>query len=268
MPNDYFQFKQFTVHQGLCAMKVGTDGTLLGAWANVVEHASQRADGSDDTGTLGSVPYYSILDIGTGTGLIALMMAQRYPQAQVTAIDIDPQAVRQARENVAASPFADRITIIEGDIRQLSTPTTTNVTSPSLPLYSPFTPPSLPPFDTIVCNPPYFDASLESPDAQRTLARHTSSLSYRELMTCAWRLLSESGELSVVIPFDCKSRLEAEAILTGFHLTRSCAVRTTPTKPPRRFLLAFQKHPTPLQTEELVIGSDAYNELTKDFYLV
>ncbi|MBR3480147.1 MAG: methyltransferase [Prevotella sp.] len=246
MPNDYFQFKQFTVHQGLCAMKVGTDGTLLGAWANVVGHASQRADGSEDTGTLGSVPYYSILDIGTGTGLIALMMAQRYPQAQVTAIDIDPQAVQQARENVAASPFADRITIIEGDIRRLS----------------------LPPFDTIVCNPPYFDASLESPDAQRTLARHTSSLSYRELMTCAWRLLGESGELSVVIPFDCKSRLEAEAILTGFHLTRSCAVRTTPTKLPRRFLLAFQKHPTPLQTEELVIGSDAYNELTKDFYLV
>ena len=246
MANDYFQFKQFTVHQGLCAMKVGTDGTLLGAWANVVGHASQRADGSDDTGTLGSVPYYSILDIGTGTGLIALMMAQRYPQAQVTAIDIDPQAVRQARENVAASPFADRITIIEGDIGRLS----------------------LPPFEAIVCNPPYFDASLESPDAQRTLARHTSSLSYRELMTCAWRLLSESGELSVVIPFDCKSRLEAEAILTGFHLTRTCAVRTTPTKPPRRFLLAFQKHPKPLQTEELVIGSDAYNELTKDFYLV
>ena len=246
MANDYFQFKQFTVHQGLCAMKVGTDGTLLGAWANVVGHASQRADGSEDTGTLGSVPYYSILDIGTGTGLIALMMAQRYPQAQVTAIDIDPQAVQQARENVAASPFADRITIIEGDIRRLS----------------------LPPFEAIVCNPPYFDASLESPDAQRTLARHTSSLSYRELMTCAWRLLSESGELSVVIPFDCKSRLEAEAILTGFHLTRTCAVRTTPTKPPRRFLLAFQKHPKPLQTEELVIGSDAYNELTKDFYLV
>ena len=247
MPNDYFQFKQFTVHQGLCAMKVGTDGTLLGAWA--------------------TSPGGNILDIGTGTGLIALMMAQRYPQAQVTAIDIDPQAVRQARENVAASPFADRITIIEGDIRQLSTPTTTNVTSPSLPLHSPFTPLSLPLFDTIVCNPPYFDASLESPDAQRTLARHTSSLSYRELMTCAWRLLSESGELSVVIPFDCRTRLEAEATLAGFSIVRTCAVRTTPTKPPRRFLLAFQKHPGLLQTEELVIGSDAYIELTKAFYL-
>ena len=190
----------------------------------------------------------NILDIGTGTGLIALMMAQRFPEAHVTGIDIDPQAVRQARENVAASPFADRVTIIEGDITQLP-------------------PLSLPLFSAIVCNPPYFDASLESPDAQRTLARHTASLSYRQLMASAWQLLSDDGELSVVIPFDCKARLETEAILTGFHLARSCAVRTTERKPPRRFLMAFRKHPGTLQTDELVIGSEACNELTKDFYL-
>jgi tRNA1Val (adenine37-N6)-methyltransferase len=79
--------------------------------------------------------------------------------------------------------------------------------------------------------------------------------------------LGEGGELSVVIPFDCKTRLETEATLAGFSLVRTCAVRTTPTKPPRRFLLAFQKHPSPLQTEELVIGSDTYKELTKAFYL-
>ncbi len=283
MPNDYFQFQQFTVHQGLCAMKVGTDGTLLGAWASVpsvVGHASQRAISGNppivghasQRAISGNPPIVghasqrvSILDIGTGTGLIALMMAQRYPQARVTAIDIDPQAVRQARENVAASPFADRITIIEGDIRTLHI-TSQKVTSPSLPSHSPFTSLSLP-FEAIVCNPPYFDSSLESPDAQRTLARHTSSLSYRELMACTWQLLSDDGELSVVIPFDCKARLETEATLTGFHLTRSCAVRTTPSKPPRRFLLAFKKHPTPLFNEELVVGSAAYTELTKEFYL-
>lgn len=260
MPNDFFQFRQFTVRQGLCAMKVGTDGTLLGAWASVpsvVVYASKRA---------------SILDIGTGTGLIALMMAQRHPQALVTAIDIDPQAVRQARENAAASPFADRINIIEGDIRKLLSP----------PLEGSG---EVFPFDAIVCNPPFFDSSLESPDAQRTLARHTSSLSYRELMACAWQLLSEDGVLSVVIPSDCKARLEAEATLQGFFLTRSCAVRTTPKKPPRRFLLAFKKHPEtspgpskggesddfppPSEGlgEVLVIGSDAYRELMKDFYL-
>ena len=245
MANDYFRFQQFTVRQDRCAMKVGTDGTLLGAWANS--------------------PGVNILDIGTGTGLIALMMAQRFPQALVTGIDIDPLAVRQACENVAASPFADRITIVEGDVRRAHM-TPKNVTSPSLPSHSPFTPLSLP-FDAIVCNPPYFDASLESPDAQRTLARHTSLLSYRQLMASAWQLLSDNGELSVVIPFDCRTRMETEATLAGFCMVRTCAVRTTHIKPPRRFLLAFQKHPRPLQTEELVIGSEACNELTKDFYL-
>ena len=222
-------------------MKVGTDGTLLGAWASlpsVVGHASKRA---------------SILDIGTGTGLITLMMAQRFPQAQVTAIDIDPLAVRQARENAAASPFADRINIIEGDIRQALAHSEFGIWNSE--------------FDAIVCNPPYFESSLASPDAQRTLARHTASLSYRELMACAWQLLSEDGVLSVVIPSDCKARLEAEATLHGFFLGRSCPVRTTSKKPPRRFLLAFKKHPAPLFNEELVIGSAAYTELTKEFYL-
>ena len=96
MSNSYFRFKQFVVRQERCAMKVGTDGTLLGAWAQGGK---------------------KILDIGTGTGLIALMMAQRYPQALVTAIDIDAEAVEQAQENVMASPFADRINVILGDIR-------------------------------------------------------------------------------------------------------------------------------------------------------
>ena len=235
MSNDYFQFRQFVVHQRLCAMKVGTDGTLLGAWAT----SPGLSEGVRS----------EVLDIGTGTGLIALLMAQRYPQAQVTGIDIDPLAARQARENVAASPFADRVNIIEGDIRQALT----NLPAPS--------------FNAIVCNPPYFDASLPSPDAQRTLARHTASLSYRELMTCASRLLSDDGELSVVIPFDCKAHLEAEAVLAGLSAVRVCAVRTTPTKPPRRFLMAFRKHPAPTVSEELTIGSAAYDELTQPFYL-
>ena len=102
MANDYFQFKQFTIHQKHCAMKVGTDGTLLGAWAQVPS-ASAR-----------------ILDIGTGTGLIALMMAQRFPKASVLGIDIDPDAVMQAKENVAASPFASRINILNENVLDFS----------------------------------------------------------------------------------------------------------------------------------------------------
>ena len=230
MANDYFQFRRFTVHQQRCAMKVGTDGTLLGAWACGGE---------------------SMLDIGTGTGLVALMMAQRFPASRVLGIDIAPEAVEQARENAAASPFAERISIVEADAKTFDG--------------------SL--FDAIVCNPPYFVDSLECPDGQRTLARHASALTYRDLMAAARRLLTDNGELSLIIPFDCKQRLEQEAALAGFFKVRECAVKTTPRKLPRRYLLAFRKHSHDVEVSEGVIEmqpgirSPWYQELTKDFYL-
>lgn len=234
MSNSYFHFKRFMVRQERCAMKVGTDGTLLGAWAR---------------GGL------TVLDIGTGTGLIALMMAQRFPQSQVTAVDIDADAVEQARENVAASPFADRITVLHADIRD------TGGQSPCAK------------YESIVVNPPYFNDSLTCPDDQRTTARHTSTLSYRDLMAAAAELLADDGELSVVIPFDCKARLESEAALAGLSKCRECSVRTTPRKAPRRYLLAFRKHPATLETTEGVLEtapgqrSEWYQELTREFYL-
>ena len=113
MANGYFRFKQFTVHQQHCAMKVGTDGTLLGAWALATEGSCR------------------IFDIGTGTGLIALMMAQRYPKAQVTAIDIDDGAVRQAKENVSASPFADRINVMKADVLTFKEEENANLSGPT-----------------------------------------------------------------------------------------------------------------------------------------
>lgn len=211
-------------------MKVGTDGTLLGAWAN----GGRR-----------------ILDVGTGTGLIALMMAQRFPDAAVIGIDIDVEACSQAVENVKASPFSVSIDCVDVALMVVDVP-----------------------FDAIVANPPYFDRSLQCPDKQRTQARHTSSLSYATLMQSAWRLLADDGELSVVIPSDCKSQLESEAVLAGFFKSRECAVRTTPRKMPKRFLLAFRKHPA--EVVERVEGiiedqpshrSAWYQELTKEFYL-
>ena len=231
MANDYFKFRQFTVHQDRCAMKVGTDGTLLGAWAR--------------GGML-------VLDIGTGTGLIALMMAQRFPNSQIVGIDIDPVAVEQARENVAASPFLN-IDIIEADAKTYNVQRST--------------------FNVIVSNPPYFTDSLKCPDAQRSLARHSSSLLYGELMTVVNRLLADDGEFSVVIPFDCKALLESEAALAGLFKVRECAVKTTPKKQPRRYLLAFRKLPGELELTEGIIEiapnvrSPWYQELTKDFYL-
>lgn len=211
-------------------MKVGTDGTLLGAWARGGK---------------------AVLDIGTGTGLVALMMAQRFPASRVVGIDIDSEAVGQAVENAVASPFAERVSIVEADARAFSAV----------------------PFNAVVCNPPYFVDSLECPDKQRTLARHTSALTYGELMSAIRRLLADDGELSLVIPFDCKSRLEQEAMLAGFFKVRECAVKTTPRKQPRRYLLAFRKHPCEPELSEGIIEvqpgirSAWYQELTKDFYL-
>ena len=235
MSNDYFQFRQFVVHQQRCAMKVGTDGTLLGAWAAAPSGQCR------------------ILDIGTGTGLIALMMAQRYPEAEVTGIDIDEDAVAQADENVRLSPFSERVRIYRQDIVNF-----TDIIG----------------FDAIVSNPPYFVDSLACPDDQRTIARHAVSLTYEQLMHQVYRLLKDEGRFSVVVPSDCRAKIEAAACLEGFFTTRVCLIKTTPRKQPKRQLIEFQKHPVnELDISEGVIEvspnvrSEWYQQLTKEFYI-
>ena len=218
-----FQFKQFTIQQELCAMKVGTDGVLLGAWAN----GGQR-----------------ILDVGTGTGIIALMMAQRFPDSDVVGIDIDEGAVRQARENVVCSPFSSRITILPHRVQSHEGC-----------------------YDALISNPPFFVNALKAPDHQRTIARHADTLTYRELIEAAWRLLSDDGELSVVVPFDYRKLMEDEAILRGFFPSRVCAVKTTERKPAKRYLLAFRKQPCRCERTEMTIGDATYQQLTAPFYL-
>lgn len=235
MANDFFQFKQFIVRQQHCAMKVGTDGTLLGSWASSPAGACR------------------ILDVGTGTGLIALMMAQRFPEARVTGIDIDADAVGQASENALESPFKERIMIREGDVTRME---------------------DTDGFDAIVCNPPFFDRSLTCPDQQRTEARHTVSLTYRQLMESAFRLLKDDGRLSVIIPSDCRSRLESEAHLVGFFISRICSIQTTPKKTPKRYMIEFRKQPVKeIDTECGIIElspqerSPWYQQLINDFYI-
>ena len=235
MANDFFQFKQFTIHQERCAMKVGTDGTLLGAWASAPDKACR------------------ILDIGTGTGLIAMMMAQRFPMAHVTGIDIDEDAVNQAQENVQASPFADRITILQNDVKDMD---------------------DTEKFDSIVCNPPFFDHSLTCPDQQRTGARHTVSLNYQQLTEAAFHLLKADGCFSVIIPSDYRSRMESEALLRGFFISRVCSIQTTPSKPPKRYIIEFTKQPVNKVITEIGVlnilpqeRSHWYQQLTNDFYI-
>ena len=227
-----FRFKKFVIEQDLCAMKVGTDGVLLGAWA-----------------TGGA----RILDVGTGTGIIALMLAQRCPQARVTAIDIDEGAVSQALHNVAQSPFSDRVEVLRCSVQEFYGCNGTHVTDGG--------------YDSMVSNPPFFIDSLNAPDHQRNIARHAETLTYAQLMQAAWRLLADGGELSVVVPFDYRQRMEDEATFVGFFLSRVCAVRTAAHKPAKRFLLAFRKHPCPCERTEMTIGDAAYTQLTQDFYL-
>lgn len=232
MSNPYFHFKQFSIYHDRCAMKVGTDGVLLGAWTPL------PADGHG-------------LDIGTGTGLLALMAAQRSAGLHLTGIDIDADAVAQARTNILASPFADRICIAHCPMQAFE---------PQVHL------------DVILCNPPYFEASLTSPSATRTTARHTTLLPFVELADFAGRWLSDDGFFSVVLPteaFDGFLRLCFDA---GLHLFRRCDVKTTIHKAPKRTLACFCRHGNSQPTETLVLQdgnrrTEAYNALTKDFYL-
>ena len=235
MSKNSFQFKQFTVNQERCAMKVGTDGTLLGAWARVYNKCPR------------------ILDIGTGTGLIALMMAQRYPEAIVVGIDIDMDAVLQAQENVAASPFASRIMINKIDITNFSDEEG---------------------YDAIVCNPPYFVDALICPGEQRTLARHTLTLNYNSLIHSARKLLKNDGCLSVIIPFDNKDNIDSAIAIEGLFVTRICQIKTTPNKLPKRLLIELKKTPAyDVDFQEVILESlpghrsDWYREITKEFYI-
>ena len=212
-------------------MKVGTDGLLLGAWAQ---------GGS------------SVLDIGTGTGLIALMMAQRFPDAHVDAIDIDADAASQAEDNARRSPFADRVAVRCVSLQEYVAERE---------------------YDSIVCNPPFFTQSLQSPDSKRTLARHSIALPFDDLFRHARRLMSEDGVFSFVVPSDALSQIETAAVMNNLFLVRRCLVRTTRKKPARRLLLSFSQKPSPFHDEEGVIQeavnepSEWYRNLTCDFLL-
>ena len=233
MPNPFFSFKQFTVYHDRCAMKVGTDGVLLGAWTDLSQS-------------------HHILDIGTGTGLIALMMAQRSPEAQITAIDLDAEAVSQAQENIQHSPWKDRVEAVLQDVCTYSSDEK---------------------FDTIVSNPPYFIDSLKCPDNQRNTARHTDTLDAQRLLEKVVELLTPEGRFSIILPADQTDDLFRIAESQGLYPSRWTKVITRPGLPPKRSLIEFQKKVQPIQTNVLVIElerhvySKEYIELTREYYL-
>ncbi|MGP1472913.1 MAG: tRNA1(Val) (adenine(37)-N6)-methyltransferase [Prevotella intermedia] len=227
-----FTFRQFHIEQDKCAMKVGTDGVLLGSWAK----GGKR-----------------ILDIGTGTGLIALMMAQRFPDANIDAIEIDENAVIQATENVLRSPFAKQIAVKHCSLQTYSE--------------------TKEKYDSIICNPPYFVDSLKNNDNNRTVARHTDTLPFNELIKCAYQLLTPNGHFSLVLPVESYRILEPEAILNGFSVIKKVLVKTTPSKQPKRILVELGKVPdeyfstTEYLQDSAGNKSEWYKEITKEFYL-
>ena len=243
-----FRFKQFEIEQDRCAMKVGTDGVLLGAWAQ----GGRR-----------------ILDIGSGTGLISLMMAQRFPEAEVVGIDMDADACGQARENVMASPFRDRVEIEccrLQDFGGASEAAEASETAEGLKAAGVF--------DAIVSNPPFFVDSLKNPDSKRTMARHTDSLPFRDLFAGVKRLLSDEGVFSAIVPVEVVEQFVAESYILGFYLIRKCGVKTVERKQPKRFMLSFAKHRISPYEEHVETMMDSqgnrsewYKKITEKFYL-
>lgn len=234
MSNPYFEFKYFTVWHDRCAMKVGTDGVLLGAWASV-ENCKR------------------ILDIGTGSGLIALQLAQRFNEAQIVAIEVDISAAQQAEENVQRSSWADRISVVCKDFNSYVSDM---------------------PFDLIVSNPPYYMDALQSPDKQRAIARHTiGNLNYESLLRRSVTLLKDSGHLCLIVPAEQENYLIDVAYKYGLYPLKIVRVFTKVGKSCKRVLLTFIQKMVPCQEEALyIMQSDQqytpqYKQLVKDFYL-
>jgi tRNA1Val (adenine37-N6)-methyltransferase len=237
MANTSFAFKQFSINQDRCAMKVGTDGVLIGAWVK-----------TDNVN--------SILDVGTGTGLIALMMAQK-SVAHIDAIDIDAVACEQARENVADSPWPDRVTIIQSSLQDYARTSGKK-------------------YDLIVSNPPYFVASSKASEEARTKARHADLLPFEELIDGVVDLLDRNGRFCVILPLKEGEIFRELAAARKLFLNTLVRVRTTAEKTEKRLMMKFSFDRKTFSETTLTIEKDSlnehnytdeYRELTKAFYL-
>jgi tRNA1Val (adenine37-N6)-methyltransferase len=234
MANDYFHFKQFSIFQDQCAMKVGTDGVLLGAWVGIEN-------------------IRKILDIGTGTGLIALMLAQR-TDAYIDAIEIDKAAADQAKENVDRSPWTDRVWIHHTSLQEYF--------------------PRQSEYDLIISNPPYFSNRSGKFFSSREIARQNYVLNMEELIEGTCRLLNKSGKLALIYPSESFHLLFEKLRDRGMHALRITRVIPTPGYRVKRILAEFVNGNAVTATDDLIIEdsgrhgySERYRHLTKDFYL-
>jgi len=231
-----FKFKQFYINQDRCAMKVGTDAVLLGAWTSVEQDP------------------HSILDIGAGTGILALMLAQRSNAKGIDAIEIEEEAYEQCVDNFEQSPWNDRLFCYHASLLE-------------------FTKEMEETYDLIVSNPPFYPESYKTENVRRDLARFHDALPFEHLLEGVSKLLSKNGMFSVIIPFRDEQNFRNLASQVHLFPNKILHVRGNPTSKIKRSLIAFSFHKSDLKTEELIIETsrhqytEAYINLTKDFYL-
>jgi tRNA1Val (adenine37-N6)-methyltransferase len=228
-----FKFKQFEVAQDKSAMKIGTDGVLLGSWSDLENSRN-------------------ILDIGCGTGLICLMAAQRNQSSLITGIELEINAFKQATENCKKSKWSNRISIIHSSLQSFNSSSK---------------------FDLIISNPPFFSGSTESEDSERNLARNTHTLPFKYLIEKSKALLDKNGKFIVIIPFASKTKFCDLANNNNLFLNKICFIKGNISSPIKRIMMEFSFAKSKLIKQELTIEVDRhqytkeYISLCKDFYL-
>ena len=231
-----FKFKEFSVKQEHSAMKIGTDGVLLGAWTTVTPQP------------------FSILDIGAGTGVIALMLAQRSAAEIIDALEIDAPAYEECVDNFEQSPWGDRLFCYHADLKEFTEEIEAS-------------------YDCIVCNPPFYSEDSKSKNTQRAVARFQDAMPFQHLLESVEQLLSKNGSFSTIIPYKEEAHFMALAKKQQLYINRITHVKGHPDAPVKRSLIEFTRKTSKIETNTLIIETDrhvytdAYRSLTKDFYL-
>lgn len=238
IPPPDFQFKQFSIWHHMCGMKVSMDAVMLGAWTGVTPSVNR------------------VLDIGCGSGILSLMLAQRLAslntEFKILGLDINEDAVTQSNFNALQSPWSMQLSFKHQDISSWQTSAK---------------------FDLIICNPPYFSNHLGSTNSKRHIARHNDELSFPQLLSQAYALLSDSGEFNVILPCSEWDNFKYHASASNWFVKQQCVVTTATNKAPSRVMVCLIKQPSTMQIDELLVrGSNnnytaAFKSLTEEFYL-